>query len=109
VADYAQFLTGQAAADAAEAAGDESPPPNDYYVVNANPRLRTLPLAATVIVRLTTEPGVGPLDGGYASSVTELSKILASDTEETASLRANGYWLTLVNGVVTRIEEQYTP
>ena len=43
--DQAEFLTGKAAADAATAHGDESPPPNDYYIVNDNSKLRTYPVS----------------------------------------------------------------
>jgi len=42
--DTIEILTGEAAADAADAAGDESPPPNDYYIVNKSRELRTLTL-----------------------------------------------------------------
>jgi len=43
-ADYVQILTGQAAADAASAAGEESPPPNDYFIANTSAKLRTFSL-----------------------------------------------------------------
>jgi hypothetical protein len=44
--DLIQYLTGDAATRAAAEDGEESPPPNDYYIRNVNPRLRTLPVRA---------------------------------------------------------------
>jgi hypothetical protein len=50
--DLIQFLTGEAAIKAAAEDHQESPPPNDYYIRNVNPRLRTLPVrsGATITV-----------------------------------------------------------
>jgi hypothetical protein len=42
--DLIQFFTGEAATKAAAEDGEESPPPNDYYIRNVNSRLRTLPV-----------------------------------------------------------------
>ena len=42
--DLIQFFTGEAATKAAAEDGQESPPPNDYYIRNVNSRLRTLPV-----------------------------------------------------------------
>lgn len=108
-ADYAQFLMGDAAADAAKAAGGDSPPPNDYYIVNESGMLRTITVDPKAEVRLTSRPGAGADADGYASDLKTLSTYLASDTEETAGLRADGFWLTMKDGVVTSIEEQYVP
>ena len=48
--DLIQFLTGQAAQDAwaGDFPDDPDGPPNDYYIVNENSRLRTLPVVAGV-------------------------------------------------------------
>jgi hypothetical protein len=51
VFDLAYFLTGEEANQEAAADGVQTPVPNDYYIVNDNPRLRRLPLAAEVDVR----------------------------------------------------------
>jgi hypothetical protein len=109
VADYAQYLVGAAAAKAAAAAGEESPPPNDYYVVNDNPKLRTLAVSPSAKVVLVSRPGEGSDAAGYPSDVETLAKWLADKGWESASLRSNGYWLTIENGLVTGIEEQYAP
>ncbi|MEP6477643.1 MAG: hypothetical protein ABJC60_10255, partial [Actinomycetota bacterium] len=41
--DLAYLLTGEEANQAAQENGDEVPVPNDYYIVNDNPKLRTVP------------------------------------------------------------------
>ncbi len=109
VADYAQFLTGAAASKAAAAHGDESPPPNDYYIVNDNPKLRTLPVATNVKVVLVSRPGGEAELSGYSADLSTLAKYLADTGETTASIRADGFWLTLEDGIVMKIEEQYVP
>lgn len=109
VVDYATFLTGDDAAKAATKAGEESPPPNDYFIVNDSAKLRTLRLGDTVVVRLTTKPGEGAVVGGFETDVATLAAYLENESEETASLRVGGYWLTIDDDVVTGIEEQYTP
>ena len=58
---------------------------------------------------LVSRPGEGAESAGYASDVKTLAGYLAQDGWETASLRSDGYWLTIDNGTVTAIEEQYTP
>ena len=59
--DLIQFFMGDAATKAAAEDGEESPPPNDYYIRNVNPRLRTLPVEAgapiTVNVLASQETG----------------------------------------------------
>ena len=50
--DYVQILTGQAAADAATAAGEESPPPNDYFIANTSAKLRTFSLPKATPIRM---------------------------------------------------------
>jgi hypothetical protein len=106
--DQAEFLTGKAAAAAATAHGDESPPPNDYYIVNDNKLLRTYPVASSVKVTLTTEPdNVNP--AGYASTLAKLRGAFDGSVPGLKNAKSSPYWLTLKNGVVTAIAEQYLP
>jgi hypothetical protein len=106
--DQAEFLTGKSAADAAAAHGDESPPPNDYYIVNDNSLLRTYPLASSVKVTLTTQPdNVDP--GGYASTLAKLRGAFSGSEPGLKNAKSSPYWFTLKNGVVTAIAEQYLP
>ncbi len=47
--DLAEFYTDEEAVQVAQDRGDEAV--NGYYIVNDNPRLRTMPVAASVVVR----------------------------------------------------------
>lgn len=108
--DVIQFLTGQEAIDAYHAEFPEDPdgPPNDYWIVNANPRLRTLPVSADARVRLVrlAEDGDADLDPG---TWDELPEYLAHDRPEDDRLSWNPFWVRVAGGIVTHIEEQYVP
>ncbi len=109
VADYAQFLTGDAAAAAATADGEESPPPNDFYIANANPKLRSLPVKPGLRVKLVSRPD-GTMDvEGYRIAFSTWAGYYASPTESNSIILRAPYWLTLRDGIVTGIEEQYIP
>ena len=99
--DLVQWFTGDAAAKAAAEDGQESPPPNDYYIRNVNPRLRILPLASDARLTLTRQT-LG--QGGNATEGVEV---------DLAELAANGrkhlFWATVQGGQILRLEEQYVP
>jgi hypothetical protein len=110
--DVIQFLTGEeaAAAYAEDMPEDPDPgPPNDYWIRNESTRLRTLPLApdATVtVVRLGEASG--------AEGVPWTLDDLPDHLEEQASvpddrLSWSPFWLTVEDGVVIAVEEQYLP
>jgi hypothetical protein len=105
--DYVQFLTGDAAGAAAAAHGDESPPPNDYYIVNDNPLLRELPVAADLTVRAITNADGTVAPEGFALSPADwVGRITGPDADRFLS---SLYRLTIADGTVTAIEEQYLP
>jgi hypothetical protein len=108
--DVIQFLTGQAAVDAYQAdhPDDAGGPPNDYYILNVNPRLRTLPVAAEVEVALVMLH-LGEGAELKPSSWERLLDDLAGGPSDHDLISYNPFWLTLDSGVVTRIEEQYLP
>lgn len=108
-ADYAQFLTGKAAADSATAHGDESPPPNDYYIANDNKKLRTIPVKPGISVKLTARDDGTSEPNGYKVSLAKWASYYASPTDNTGGITGGPYWFTITDGVVTAIEEQYTP
>jgi hypothetical protein len=109
VFDLAYFLTGDEANQAAAEHGEETPVPNDYYIVNDNPRLRTLALDPDVRIELVDWANccdslfVGDLQP-FADSFEE-----SSYPSGPYKGRFSPYWLTVENGVVVRIEEQYLP
>lgn len=105
--DLAEFLTGDAAAEAAAEHGDESPPPNDYYIVNDNPRLRTLPIGPDAELRI--------LDWADCCSSFVIGDLgLLADAsvhaDPTGTYRPGSpFWITVEGGDIVTIEEQYLP
>jgi hypothetical protein len=102
--DLIQFFTGEAATKAAAEDGEESPPPNDYYIRNVNSRLRTLPVRsdAPITVNVLAAPSTG-------SSTKDVSVTL----DELASYFPNSgtapFWITVAQGQVTKIAQQFLP
>jgi hypothetical protein len=101
--DLIQLLTG---ADATRAWVKQHPdepdgPPEGYLIINDNPKLLTLPFAANVTVKVID------LNSSDASA---LHQIKLADLpahlggERDAPLP---YWLTVVHGQVTLVEEEY--
>ena len=108
--DVIQFLTG---ADAVAAHAEDHPddpggPPNDYYIRNVNPQLRTLPVATEVVVSVIWL-GSGGTD---TESITfeELPGYFAGKPEPAGPYEWWApFWLTVRGGQVTGIDEQYIP
>lgn len=104
--DLAYFLTGQAASDAAKAHGDEYPPPNDYYIVNDNPLLRTLSVAPDVIVHAYDW-------NNCCDSYSTISFADWAAHVKSPSLQWHGadspWWIVVHGGVIVKIEEQFLP
>lgn len=102
--DIVQWFTGEdAARAAAEDGADEIPPPNDYWVRNTNPRLRTLSVTPDAVITINT---LGALESGNSA------KDIAKTFDEFAAvdhLDLGLFWLTVSDGSVTRIAEQYRP
>lgn len=128
VADYAQFLTGQEAIDAAVEDGVTTPEegvPNDYYIRNVNPQLRTLPLSEDVLVILAT-PAPGAV-GEVLVSMDDWLGLFHDDgtpydldeedpppvEEPHSGFFGAGwgapYWLTIDGAEVIQIRQQYLP
>lgn len=111
--DLAYFLTGDEATQAAIEHGDEAPPPNDYYIVNDNPRLRTLTLVPDVSIVLLDwnrccDHTISP-DLSTFSRVISAGEDLVEIDGQTYYGRLSPYWITVRGGMVTMIEEQYLP
>jgi hypothetical protein len=102
--DLIQFFTGEAATKAAAEDGEESPPPNDYYIRNVNSRLRTLPVrsGAPITVNVLAAQSTG-------SSTKDVTVTL----DELASYFPNSgtapFWITVAQGQVTKIAQQFLP
>lgn len=107
--DLIQFLTGDEAVAAWDAAHSDAPggPPNDYLIVNDNPKLRELPVAGDVTVTvLDWDGGFLPMSIAFEDLPHQLAGDVAPDD---AFLWPNPFWLTVDDGAITAVEEQYTP
>lgn len=102
--DLIQFFTGEAATKAAAEDGEESPPPNDYYIRNVNSRLRTLPVRSDAPITVNVLAA-----GSTGSSTKDVSVTL----DELASYFPNSgtapFWITVEQGQVTKIAQQFLP
>jgi hypothetical protein len=112
VFDLAYFLTGEAANEAAAERGFEVPVPNDYFIVNDNPKLRTLAFAPDLQLALLDwnhccdEFFDGDLTT-FATAIDTGEQVTVGDEVYLGAL--SQYWLTVNDGIVVRIEEQYLP
>jgi hypothetical protein len=101
--DVVQFFFGEAATEAARADGStDLPPPNDHWIRNVNPELRTLPIAphAPVTVNALSWPDTG----STTSTAISLSKLASY-----GDVRGSLFWVTTRDGAVTSIAEQFLP
>lgn len=104
IVDEQQWFTDQAAVDAALQDG-VTPWENGYYIRNENPRWRIVEVDPTASVALTTPPHGQPDD----PAIVDLPRFASLFTASDEFLKYSPYWLTVQDGLVTRIEEQYTP
>ena len=107
VVDLMHWFTDQAAVDAALADGV---PPGDagvdgFYIRNASPRWRIVELDPAAPVALTTYPH-GQVDDPGVVDLRRFSTLYSTSDD---ALRFSPYWVTVRNGTVVRIDEQYTP
>jgi hypothetical protein len=107
--DLAYFYTGEEAAEVAAERGDESPPPNDYYIVNDNPRLRTVPVADDAELRILDWANC--CEGFITGSIDELAAAMEADDDPYGGpyRYTSPFWLTVEDGQIVLIEEQYLP
>lgn len=105
--DYVLWLEGQAAIDAAAAHGDESPPPNDYYVVNDNPKIRSFPIQSGIPVTVVTNADGTSDSEGHTITLDQWVAALSGPSAH--AFKATIYWITITDGTVTAIEAQYVP
>lgn len=98
--DLACWFTGDAAVQASAEDGEESPPPNDYYVRNSNPDTREVPIGESVEVAFFPD--------GDPTNVTEI------DYDDWAAMVATrgyelGVWLKVEEGAISEISELWVP
>jgi hypothetical protein len=105
--DLAYYYTGQEAADQAKAHGDESPPPNGYYIVNDNPKLRTVPVSSTVVVRYIPENRCCALKSGTWDAFAAAAA--GSAPAGYPNMDYTPWWVTVVDGEIVLIQQQFLP
>jgi hypothetical protein len=110
--DLIEFLTGDAAKQAwkkANPGSSEDGPDDDYFIVNDNPKLRTLPVSATVAVSVLQNDGGSPdpTSISWAALPGYLTKVKPDTSDH--QLSYNPFWLTVQNGQIVKIEEQFIP
>lgn len=127
--DYAEWLTGEEANEAARQDGAIPPGeqvPNDFYIRNTSPQVRTLSLAPDVVVILATAAS-GPVTEVPVSLEEWLSLFKPAGTPWDPEVESvpnypephfgffgagsvhTPYWLTTDDGIVVQIRQQYVP
>ncbi|MEX2421268.1 MAG: hypothetical protein WD670_05555, partial [Actinomycetota bacterium] len=111
VFDLAYFFTGDEANEVAASRGDEVPVPNDFYIVNDNPRLRKRALDPDVEIVL--------IDWNTCCDVTIIAPVdVFAEAMQGSFIEIDGqifggfgspYFLTVENGLIVRITEQFLP
>ncbi len=81
--------------------GEESPPPNDYYVRNVNPTIRSVAVADDAIVIWLPNPG----DPTTEQRIPYADWTIGRDARDYQP----GVWLTIEDGTAVEIREQYVP
>jgi hypothetical protein len=105
--DKIDFLTGDAAKKAYLKAnpGETDGPPNDYMIVNDNPLVRTLPIADAATITIVD------MTGSVTSKKTTLAALPAYFAADKGGkyLWHDPFWLTVKNGQIRKMEEQFLP
>jgi len=107
--DVIQFLGGEEAAQAykKDNPGETEGPPNDYYIVNENKALREAPVSKTVGIQVFDD------DPAVRKTITleELPAHLgpSGPSEPSPELSVYPFWLTVTDGTVNEICQQYVP
>jgi hypothetical protein len=104
--DLAIFLTGKAADQAAAEAGDEVPVPNDVYIINDNPKLRTVPVAPTAKILLLKWSEC--CDVLVSVAFDQFAGYLTDPTDDFHG-KLSPYWIRVKGGEIVKIEEQFLP
>lgn len=100
--DLACWFSGEPANAAATADGEESPPPNDYYIRNANETLRREPVASGSI-SVAWIPDFG------TAATTDITYTQWLSERDFGQTYVPPVWITVKNGAVVDIVEQWLP
>jgi hypothetical protein len=115
VVDYAEFLTGEAANEAAREAGEigeNETVPNDYYISNVNPLFRGLALADNApiyVLGFDEEDGIKPVLVDRATFEAMFTGDFDPADWYGGDPRQLPYWLIIEGETILQIEQQYLP
>ena len=102
--DVVQLFLGAAASSAAEEDGAaEVPPPNDVWIRNENPLVRTLPVARGVPVVTNT---LTAAETGSSTRDVRISLVRLAQLDHVGQAL---FGVTVRDGVVTRLDDHYLP
>jgi hypothetical protein len=104
--DLVVFLTGEKAKEewAKRHPGEEGPM-NDYMIVNDNPRLRTLPVAADARIQIIDPENYDPT----TLLEVDLTKLRDEVKKFGGGGNAGPFWITVKAERITRVEQQFIP
>ena len=81
--------------------------PNGFYVRNQNTLLRNFPISNSAVISTITKPSSdGLYDSLQAISLASFKNLFQPNTIWTNTIP---FWITLNNGIITEISEQYIP
>jgi hypothetical protein len=78
-----------------------------YYIVNDNPLLRTMPIAADAIVKYVPEGTCCSLKSGNLEAWSEA--VNGTAQTDYPNMEFAGWWLTVQDGEIVRIAQQWVP
>jgi len=108
VLDLAYFLTGDEANEAAAEDDVDTPVPNGYYIVNDNPKLRTVPIADDATVRyIPADPCCEPQPWDLSAWMDAVNGEVMTDMM--GEMSTTWWWVTVRDGSIVAIEQQYLP
>jgi hypothetical protein len=105
VIDIARWFTDQAAIDAAIEDG-VTPWENGYYIRNEDPRWRIVEVDPAATVSLVVYP-YGDIQDPRTVGLARFAELF--EANEHAAFRGFPYWITVRDGTVTAIEQQFIP
>lgn len=109
VIDLEKWLTGDAANQYAASHGMETPVPNDNVIVNESPTWHTVVIAPTATVSIIDMDSPDPLqEVGTGLVGTERISLGRFATMMRLQRLYNPFWITVSDGRITSIQEEYT-
>ena len=108
ILDLGYFLTGDEANEAAAEDGVETPVPDGYYIVNDNPKLRTVPISPDATVRyIPADPCCDLVLGDLEAWMDAVNGEVMTDM--VGEMSNTWWWVAVRDGSIVAIEQQYLP